>query len=57
MSTDIDPGRIFERGEAFMASKTLLSAIELDLFTHLGGQAMTADQIERKVGLHPAGHS
>jgi O-methyltransferase domain/Dimerisation domain len=53
MTIDINPARIIELGEAFMASKTLLSAIELELFTHLGGQAMTADQIERKLALHP----
>ena len=32
----IDPTRIFQLGEGFMASKTLLSAIEIDLFTVLG---------------------
>ena len=36
-----------------MASKTLLSAIELELFTHLASTALTASQIKDRLGLHP----
>ena len=36
-----DPSRILQLGEGFMASKTLLSAVELELFTKLSGQALT----------------
>jgi len=36
MSTTLTPGRIMEVGMGFFASKTLLSAIELELFTVLG---------------------
>ena len=36
-----------------MASKTLLSAIELELFTHLASTALTASQIRDRLGLHP----
>ena len=53
MSQSIDPSRIFHVGEGFMASKTLLSAVELDLFTHLGSGAMTAAQIATALELHP----
>ena len=36
----------------FWASKTLLTAVELDLFTRLGGDAMTAAEIAEALGLH-----
>src|SRR5215217_8312259 len=53
MSSDhLDPSRIMQLGEGFMASKTLLSAIELELFTHLGSTALTASQIRDRLGLH-----
>ena len=48
----LDPSRIMLLGEGFMASKTLLSAIELDLFTRLGAGALTASQIKDRLGLH-----
>ena len=48
----LDPSQIMQLGEGFMASKTLLSAIELDLFTHLGAGALTASQIKDRLGLH-----
>ena len=53
MPDQLDPSRIMQVGEGFMASKTLLSAIELELFTHLGSTALTADQIKERLGLHP----
>jgi len=49
----VDPTRIFQLGEGFMASKTVLSAVELDLFTVLGNAEMTGRQIGDKLGLHP----
>ena len=48
----LDPSLIMQLGEGFMASKTLLSAIELDLFTHLGSNALTASEIKDRLGLH-----
>ena len=48
----LDPSLIMQVGEGFMASKTLLSAVELDLFTHLGSNALTASQIKDRLGLH-----
>jgi len=38
-----------------MASKVLLTAVEVDLFTTLGGGAMTAPQLGDALGLHPRG--
>ena len=54
MSSDhLDPSQIMQLGESFMASKTLLSAIELELFTHLAPTALTGSQIRDRLGLHP----
>ena len=53
MSEQIDPSRIMQVGIGFMASKTLLSAVELELFTRLGSDAMTGAQIAEQLGLDP----
>jgi hypothetical protein len=47
------PARILETGMAFWSSKTLLSAVELGLFSLLGDRALTGAEIERHLGLHP----
>ena len=47
----VDPSRIMQVGMGFMASKTVLSAVELELFTRLGVGAMTADEIAEQLGL------
>ena len=49
----VDPGHIMQVGMGFWASKTLLSAVELELFTRLGGDSMTADQIAEALELNP----
>ena len=41
MSAQVDPSHIMQVGMGFLGSKTLLSAVELELFTKLGGDAMT----------------
>src|SRR5436190_21867082 len=41
MSEQVDPSHIMEVGMGFWASKTLLSAVELELFTKLGEEPMT----------------
>ena len=41
----IDPSHIMQVGMGFWASKTLLSAVELELFTKLGSDSMTGAQI------------
>jgi hypothetical protein len=50
---ELDPSRLMEIGLGFRSSKTLLSAVELDLFSQLGGEAMTGEQIGEELGLHP----
>jgi predicted O-methyltransferase YrrM len=48
----VDPSEIMQVGMGFWASKTLLSAVELELFTKLGGDGMTAAEIAEALGLH-----
>ena len=43
--TEIEPSKIMQIGFGFMASKTLLSAVELGVFTKLGDQGLTGAQI------------
>ena len=57
-STDIEaptPAHILEVGTGFWASKLLLSAVELGLFTLLAEGPRTGAEIERALGLHPRG--
>ena len=42
-----------EVGMAFWPAKVLLSAVELELFTKLGDDAMTGAEIQNALGLHP----
>jgi predicted O-methyltransferase YrrM len=42
-----------EIGTGFWASKTLLSAVELELFTQLGDRALTGEEIGDLLDLHP----
>jgi SAM-dependent methyltransferase len=52
MST-LAPDKILQLGSAFWASKTLLSAIELGLFTWLAGKGpQDIESIRRSLGLH-----
>jgi SAM-dependent methyltransferase len=54
MSQDqLDPSHIMQVGMGFWPSKTVLSAVELELFTHLGDEAMSGEEIGDKLGLHP----
>ena len=48
----LSPQRIMEVGMAFWPSKTLLSAVELGLFTALGGDSMTGAELQKALGLH-----
>lgn len=49
----LSPDRILELGFGFWTSKTLLSAIELGLFTELARQPATADELRERLNLHP----
>ena len=51
--TTVSPDRIMEVGMAFWPAKTLLSALELGLFTSLSGGAMTGAELQAAIGLHP----
>jgi hypothetical protein len=48
-----DPGAILQLGLAFWGSKTLLSAVELGVFTTLAGGPQTREQLQAQLGLHP----
>jgi predicted O-methyltransferase YrrM len=51
-TTAPDPSHIMQVGMGFFASKSVLSAVELELFTHLGGESMTGEEIRSRLGLH-----
>ena len=48
----MDPRRIMQVGMGFWASKTLLSAVELGVFTELAARPATADELGERLGLH-----
>lgn len=50
---DVTPAGILQLGLGFWASKTLLSAVELGVFTELGNGPLQADALIRKLALHP----
>jgi precorrin-6B methylase 2 len=52
MSEQIDPSHIIQVGMGFWPSKTVLSAVELELFTKLGSDGMTGPQIAEALELH-----
>lgn len=47
------PDHILAMGLAFWQSKALLSAVELGLFTALADGPLTAEQLRRRLDLHP----
>jgi hypothetical protein len=49
----VTPAHILQIGMGFWASKTLLSAVELGLFTELAHDPRTGKEIEQTLGLHP----
>ena len=48
---ELNPSHIMQVGMGFFASKTLLSAVELGLFTALARRRMTAAEIAGALGL------
>ena len=52
MSTQPSPSNIMQLGMAFWGSKTLLSAVELDVFTELARQPLDTDTLRQRLGLH-----
>jgi 2-polyprenyl-3-methyl-5-hydroxy-6-metoxy-1,4-benzoquinol methylase len=53
MSAHPSPERILQTGLAFWASKTLLSAIEMGVFSELAGGPEAFDALVGRLGLHP----
>jgi hypothetical protein len=53
MNAPLTPDHIMQLGLGFWASKTLLSAVELGLFTKLAKGPMSAAAIEASLDLHP----
>ncbi len=52
-STQIIPDNIMQLGFAFWGSKTLLSAVEMGLFTELAKGPMNVQEISERLTLHP----
>jgi len=50
---DPSPEHIMKLGMAFWGSKTLLSAVELEIFTELACQPLDAATLQARLGLHP----
>lgn len=51
----ITPSRILETATAFFASKTLLSAVNLGVFTALSGKSLSGKEIQNALKLHDRG--
>ena len=52
-SNHVDPSKIMQIGSGFFATKTLLSAVELGLFTSLAHEPKNGRTLERELGLAP----
>jgi hypothetical protein len=51
----VDPEHIMQVGMGFFASKTVLSAVELGVFTELAARTDDADGLGERLGVHPRG--
>ena len=54
-SPQLNPGHIIEVGMGFWSAKTLLSAVNLGVFTTLGQEALTGETLGNSLGLHKRG--
>jgi hypothetical protein len=50
---EVSPEPIMQVGMGFWASKTLLSAVEMELFTHLADHPQDLQTLRARLGLHP----
>jgi hypothetical protein len=57
MSTPVTPDYIMQLGLGFWASKTLLSAVELGLFTELARRPAAAEDVVERLGCTRAGRA
>ena len=55
MHHQLDPGYIMQTATGFWASKVLLTAVELGVFTTLGEKSLTAKELGEALELHPRG--
>lgn len=55
MTQDVTPDAIMQLGFGFWGSKTLLSAVELGLFTELAKGPLTLEEARTRFGLHERG--
>jgi hypothetical protein len=55
MAQDVTPDAIMQLAFGFWGSKTLLSAVELGLFTELARGPLGLDEIRTRLNLHPRG--
>ena len=53
MHEQLKPDKIMQTGLGFWASKTLMSAIEMDLFTELSRGSQPYEALTARLGLHP----
>jgi O-methyltransferase domain/Dimerisation domain len=53
MTTQLTPEKILQVGLGFWASKTLLSAIEMEVFTELAKHPEDLKSLQDRLGLHP----
>jgi precorrin-6B methylase 2 len=53
MNEQLSPDKILQTGLAFWPSKTLLSAIEMGVFTELAGGPQGLDALRDRLGVHP----
>ena len=51
----VTPDQIMQLGFAYWGSRTLLSAVELGLFTELARGPLDAEALRRRLGIHPRG--
>ena len=49
----VSPEAILQLGLGFWASKTLLSAVELGVFTELAGGPLSGEELSGRLALHP----
>ncbi|MCO4821068.1 MAG: hypothetical protein KC469_03305 [Flavobacteriaceae bacterium] len=54
-TTGVNPNQIMQVGMGFWASKTLLTAVNMSLFTGLAGKELSAQSIKSNLGLHQRG--
>ena len=52
---NLTPDHILQTGLAFWASKTLLTAVEMEIFTDLAKHPGDLASVQGRMGLHPRG--